>query len=378
MLDPIFEWLGRLFASLGAAVRALVRALTAPFRKTWAAYQRSSRVLRYLIGLMILPWIVFYALFIWHAAWIRGFDLDYADRLSERRPSVAAGEQVAVEGGASTTRTCAPSAIVDATTYIIDLNVNQNKWMSSHPLYKAGLFWLIEWDDTWFLDNKAAFQRGAHQAASRTAVELADVLGRVRGTSEIDPDLKIAKGNTQFDQYTWYFNPFDSQPFGPTTPSPTYYHNALDSLHAYNARLAACDATFDARTDNLLQFLDRIAKDIGSTSAAIKDRAEQYDSGWFDTRADDIFMHARGQLYAYYGILRAARADFVDIVEEKKLDDIWDLMDAHLKSAIALEPAIVSNGAEDGWLMPTHLTNIGFYILRARSNLVEIRSVIDR
>ena len=107
MLDPIFEWLGRLFASLGAAVRALVRALTAPFRKTWAAYQRSSRVLRYLIGLMILPWIVFYALFIWHAAWIRGFDLDYADRLSERRPSVAAGEQIAVEGGASTTRTCA-------------------------------------------------------------------------------------------------------------------------------------------------------------------------------------------------------------------------------------------------------------------------------
>ena len=72
----------------------------------------------------------------------------------------------------------------------------------------------------------------------------------------------------------------------------------LDSLHAYNARLAACDATFDARTDNLLQFLDRIAKDIGSTSAAIKDRAEQYHSGWFDTRADDIFMHARGQLYA--------------------------------------------------------------------------------
>ena len=39
---------------------------------------------------------------------------------------------------------------------------------------------------------------------------------------------------------------------------------------------------------------------------------------------------------------------------------------------------IVSNGREDGWLMPTHLTTIGFYILRARSNLVEIRSILDR
>jgi hypothetical protein len=237
---------------------------------------------------------------------------------------------------------------------------------------------VVDWDDTYFLDNKAAFQRGAHQAAARTAVELADVLGRVRGTSAIDPDLKIAKGNIQFNQYTWWFNPFDTQPFGPTTPSPTYYRNALDSLHDYNARLTACEATFDARTDNLLQFLDRIAKDIGSTSATIKDRAEQYDSGWFDGRADDIFMYARGQLYAYYGILRAARADFADVVDKRELDDIWDLMDAHLQSAIALDPTVVSNGKEDGWVMPTHLTTIGFYILRARSNLVEIRSVIDR
>jgi hypothetical protein len=378
MLDPFFEWMGRLFTALGAAIRGLIRAIVAPFSAAWAAYRRSSTVLRYVIAALILPWIVFYAWFLWHAAWIRDLDIHYADALDQRRPSVAAGEQVAMEGGESTTRTCAPSAIVDATAHIIDFNVNTNQWISSNPFYKAGLFWVVDWDDTYFLDNKAAFQRGAHQAAARTAVELADVLGRVRGTSAIDPDLKIAKGNIQFNQYTWWFNPFDAQPFGPTTPSPTYYRNALDSLHDYNVRLTACEATFDARTDNLLQFLDRIAKDIGSTSATIKDRAEQYDSGWFDGRADDIFMYARGQLYAYYGILRAARADFADVVDKRELDDIWDLMDAHLQSAIALDPTVVSNGKEDGWVMPTHLTTIGFYILRARSNLVEIRSVIDR
>jgi hypothetical protein len=28
--------------------------------------------------------------------------------------------------------------------------------------------------------------------------------------------------------------------------------------------------------------------------------------------------------------------------------------------------------------MPTHLTTMGFYVLRVRSNLVEVRSVLDR
>jgi len=28
--------------------------------------------------------------------------------------------------------------------------------------------------------------------------------------------------------------------------------------------------------------------------------------------------------------------------------------------------------------MPTHLATMGFYILRARSNLVELRQVLDR
>ena len=229
-----------------------------------------------------------------------------------------------------------------------------------------------------FYDNKAAFQRGVHQAASRTAIELSDQLGRVRGTSEIDADLRVAKGNIQFDQFTWYFNVFDRQPFGPTTPTPTYFRQSLEALNAYNKRLADCQATFDARADNLLAFLDRIAKDIGSASAAIKDRSEQYNSGWFDTRADDIFMFSKGQLYAYYGILQAARADFPDVVKIRALADIWDRLDDHLRRAIELEPLIISNGTEDGWLMPTHLTTLGFYILRARSNLVEIRSVLDR
>ena len=378
MLDPIIEWFGRIWRGFLAACRALIRLITSPFTATYNLFQRSGLIIKIMIGAILLPLVFSYALFAWHALWIRDFDLDYPSRFNLASQLRPAGEQVSAEGGETTTKTCGRSNVVDVTADLIDFNVNRNKWISSHPLYKAGLFWIVSWDSTWFFDNKAAFQRGVHQAASRTSIELADALGRARGTSKIDTNLRIAKGNIQFDQRTWYFNIFDEQPFGPTTPTPTYYRRALEELNKYNNRLEKCEATFDARADNLLQFLDRIAKDIGSTSAAIKDRSEQYNAGWFDTRADDIFMEAKGQLYAYYGILQAVRADFPDVVQNRALADIWDLMDGHLKQAIKLDPMIISNGDEDGWIMPTHLTTIGFYILRARSNLVEIRSVLDR
>ncbi|MGI9512326.1 MAG: DUF2333 family protein, partial [Anderseniella sp.] len=78
------------------------------------------------------------------------------------------------------------------------------------------------------------------------------------------------------------------------------------------------------------------------------------------------------------GILRATRADFADVAKSRRLDDIWKRMDAQLRTAIELDPLVVSNGKEDGFIMPTHLTTIGFYILRVRANLVEIRSILDR
>lgn len=378
MLDPIFEWLGRMFTAIGGWIKAAILAVIWPFTATYAFYKRSGLIIKLVLGVLIIPFVLGYLWFFWHTAWIRDFDVNYPDRFNFAERLQGAGEQVAPEGGVNTTRTCGRSFIVDVTADLLDFNVNRNAWISSNPFYKAGFFWLLEWDQTWFFDNKASFQRGVHQAASRTAIELADALGRVRGTSAIDPDLKDAKGNVQFNQYTWYFNMFDTQPFGPTTPSPTYFRSAMKSLNKYNERLAKCEATFDARADNLLQFLDRVAKDIGSASAVIKERSEGYNSGWFDTRADDIFWYSKGQLYAYYGIMKASRADFQDMIKSRGLDDIWDLMEDHLYRAISLDPFIVSNGREDGWLMPTHLTTIGFYILRARSNLVEIRSVLDR
>ncbi|EJL57210.1 MULTISPECIES: DUF2333 family protein [unclassified Rhizobium] len=332
----------------------------------------------WMVRLPILGFIglltVLYCYFIWQTQVWSGFNPSFVNeyRLSERK--VPAGQELPATDDAAATKTCQRSAIVDVAADLTDFNVNQNAWISSMLLYRLGFFG-IDWDHTPFLDNKASFQRGVNQAVRRTSVELVDTLGRVRGTSGINNDLQKARGNLQFDEYSWYFG---LDPFGPKTPTPSYYRSALESLRKFNADLAACNAIFDGRADNLIQFIDRIANDLGSTSDVLADRSQNHHRGWFDTRADDRFWFAYGQLYAYYAILAAAQSDFSQVVAERNLGAIFGATMRQFQAALQIQPAIISNGREDGWIMPSHLATMGFYILRVRSNLVEIRSVLDR
>jgi hypothetical protein len=289
---------------------------------------------------------------------------------------------------------CQPSKLVEMQAYLIDFLVNQNRWTPSMPQYKAGVLGIWAWEETPFFDNKAAFQLGVLSALRRTGVELTDILGRTRGTSAADSDLQSAQSALQTDERTWYFNPFDRQrPFGPTTASPTYYRQAMRNYVAFNERLEKCQATFDARADNLLQFLERVAADVGSTIDILGKRSqgERYDPrtdefvpgegndrGWFDFRADDLFMFASGKMYAYHGLLQAARADFAGVIQRRDIGAVWDLMEEHVAEAAALQPLIVSNGREDGALMPDHLAVLSQKMLRARANMSEIRDILNR
>lgn len=374
MLDPIVTFFAQLFQWLGRAIGFIIGLILWPF--FWLARWYGGRgwILKAILGLAVLGLLALYANFFYATQWWHNFNPNYVDAYNFESRNVSAGEQVAPGAGTQTARTCGRSAIADVAADLTDFNVNQNAWISSMLLYKLGLFG-IDWDNTPWMDNKASFQRGINQAVRRTATELADNLGRVRTTSQIDRDLQDARGNIQFDEETWYFG---LHPFGPKTPTPSYYRDAVKKLRAFNDRLQTCQTVFDARADNLKQYIDRIASDIGSTSAILKERAENHNNGWFDLRADDRYWFAYGQLYAYYGLLKAAQADFEDVIKEKHLQNLWETMDQQFVSALRIQPLIIANGREDGWLLPTHLTTMGFYILRVRSNLVEISNVLTQ
>ncbi|MDP8250127.1 DUF2333 family protein [Pseudochrobactrum saccharolyticum] len=423
--------MGNIFAFIGRIIAALLRLIAVPFGALWRVYQSLSVLWKTLIAVAVIGWAGLYGYFVVQTQVWTNFDPDYPAKYayqsavtpgeivepskaltSPAAPSASSAESTspadptalpaenATGNNDSTTnnaapstepvapqpapqmalsqpagaRVCAPSALAEVTAELTDFNVNQNAWVSSMLFYKTGFFGL-DWDRTPFLDNKASFQRGVHSAVRRTTIELVDSLGRLRGTSQIDNDLQKARGNMQFREDTWYFG---LSPFGPKTPTPSYYRSAIKELRAFNARLEKCEATFDARADNLIQYVDRIASDLGSTSAILKDRSDNYHAGWFDTRADDRFWFAYGQLYAYYGLIRATHSDFKAVLAEKHLDGLWDTMEQQLRSALDMQPTIVSNGRQDAWFTPSHLTTMGFHILRVRSNLVDIRQVLER
>ncbi|MDE1994247.1 MAG: DUF2333 family protein [Rhizobiaceae bacterium] len=368
------------FKRIGSAVRRglglIVVGILWPFLAAHGWYRQRNFTIKVPIAIFLALLGVLYIYFIWQTQVWSGFDANYPDVYKFADRKVGAGQDLPPgtdAQAASAPKKCQTSAIVDVTADLTDFNVNQNAWISSMLLYKLGFFGL-DWNDTPFLDNKAAFQRGVNQAVRRTSVELVDTLGRVRGTSGINGDLQSARGNFQFDESSWYFG---LRPFGPKTPTPSYYRAAITSLRKFNTDLGNCNAVFDSRADNLMQFIDRVANDLGSTSDILAERSENHNYGWFDMRADDRFWFAYGQLYGYYGILSAVGSDFQQVIAERNLGTLWASTMKQFQSALRIQPFMISNGREDGWIMPSHLATMGFYILRVRSNLVEIRSVLS-
>ena len=356
MLDPVIEFFARIFNAIGRGIGWLIAMLLWPFMAIGRWYNRRGWLIRLPILILLVLLIVGYGHFIWSAERWTNYNPDYPDSYDFASVTINPGEPVGEgEGGK-----CMGSSIVQVTSDLIDYNVNQNTWVPSMPLSKAGLFGL-DWKYTPFLDNKA--------------VELVDRLGRVRGTSQINQNLQDARQAMAYDEDAWWltFTPPFVQP-----STPERQREARRALEAFNAELENCTGEFDARSDNLLQFLDRITGDIGSTSDILRQQMEASNMGWLDVRADDRFWFTYGQLYAYYGILRATQSDFADVYNDRRIDLVWSRTADQLRSALNMTPFIISNGNESSWIMPSHLATMGFYVLRVRSNLVEMRDILDR
>ena len=152
---------------------------------------------------------------------------------------------------------------------------------------------------------------------------------------------------------------------------------ARKELLAFNDELINCEADFDVRADNLLQFLDRVTADIGSTSEILQRRMEEAGFLGFDRRADDRFWFAYGQLYGYHGILSAMQSDFREVFQQRNINTLWTRTLGQLDDALKTRPFIVVNGSASS-IVKSHMESIGFDLLRVRSNLVEMRDVLDR
>jgi hypothetical protein len=226
------------------------------------------------------------------------------------------------------------------------------------------------------LDNMPNFQRGIMSALGRFSTELMDQVGRTRGSSQTDRDLEQARGFLNEQPNIWLWQP--SVSLMPSATSAQKYRAGRDRLIAYNKRLAAGQAVFERRADNLQGVIDRIANDIGSDSAVLDQHIIEKAGDLFDTRADDIFYFNKGRLYTYYLLLRELGADFQNVIRDRELNNAWNGTVESFRVAAQLDPWIVWNGYLDGLLVPNHLAAQGFYLLRARTQLREISNILQK
>jgi len=248
---------------------------------------------------------------------------------------------------------------------LIDREVNQNRWLANDPFFMPG----------YLLDNTPAFQTGIIQAISRFAIELTDQIARVRGSSQIDADTDSAAGRLKYPADVWIFE-WSSRPVQPSSESQ--YRRAKEDLTRYNARLATGDAVFEHRADNLQGSLERIASDVGSSSAALIEHIDSHAGGWFDFHADELFYNNKGRLYAYYLILRGLGRDYEAIIAQRDLDATWAAMLESFRRAATLYPWMVTNGTLDGMAVPNHLAAQGFLLMRARTQLREVSNILQK
>jgi len=164
----------------------------------------------------------------------------------------------------------------------------------------------------------------------------------------------------------------------PTASSEQQYRKAARSLRAYNARVAKGEALFDRRGDNLQATLDRVASDLGNLSAQLDERIRDNGGALIDTHADDVFYRVKGQVYAYEMILKGLMVDFQTVIHDRNVTYQFDQLIQSLDEAARLRPLVVMNGAPDALLAPSHLASEGFFLLRARTQLREITSILEK
>jgi hypothetical protein len=256
------------------------------------------------------------------------------------------------------------SRAVAVAAELVRREVDAHTWTPMQPFFTPA----------WILDNMPNYQRGIMAALGRFSTELMDQLGRTRGSSQVDRDLEQARGFLNEQPNVWMWQP--SVSLLPTATSAQKYRAGRQRLIAYNKRLASGQAVFERRADNLQALIDRIANDHGSDSAVIDQHIIEEAGDLFDMRCDDIFYFNKGRLYANYLLMRELGSDFDGVIREKGLTHAWNATVETFRIAAELHPLIVWNGYPDGMILPNHLAAQGFYLLRARTQLREISSIL--
>lgn len=243
---------------------------------------------------------------------------------------------------------------------LIHREVDVHGWIANKPFFMPAAI----------LDDMPNYQIGIIGTTARFARALNEARQNEAEPAVADPDLDRAATLLRYPADIWHF---DQSSLLTTVPSSDkQYRNGGWALESFNRRLTASDAHLPQGSNALRHLSERAAEDLETTAARLS-RPVVGDEDW---RSDKMFWQAKGHAYAQYLILRAIAADYAELLAERGQAEAWSLMLAELRRAAVPRPWFVTDGADDSLLLPNHLANEGFHLLRAQAMLTRIAEAL--
>lgn len=235
------------------------------------------------------------------------------------------------------------------------------------------------------LDNPQNFQRGELEAVRYATRVLRDNLSRMRTTDAIDPDCEAA------------FTAFSNDPERLIYPRAEWkYGEGVAALTRYRARLESGNAHFYPRSDNLREFDSQFISLLGGASQRlanaprdVRTRITEETAGdvtlsgektiahhtpWL--QIDDSFYFVRGELYVLRHLMEAIRHDFVEIITQRKAEELLKAITDILEHT-QFEPLVVVNG-NAGSFLANHSLQLQARLEDARQKMRSLQSILEQ
>lgn len=243
-----------------------------------------------------------------------------------------------------------------------------------------------------WLDNMPNWEYGVLIQVRDLTRAMREVLSRSQSQSTEDKDLVEAEPRFNFNSNSWILPAAESE-----------YRTGLKYARSYFRRLSdqnAPAAQFYSRADNLRYWLSTVDSRLGSLSQRLSASvgklrinidlagdseatqststpAEQtVQTPW--TEIDDVFYEARGTAWALIHFLKAAEADFADVLEKKNARVSLRQIIRELEGTqeTVWSPMIL-NGTGFG-LVANHSLVMASYISRANAGIIDLRDLLSQ
>jgi hypothetical protein len=222
------------------------------------------------------------------------------------------------------------------------------------------------------LDDMPSFQKGVIAAIGRFAIELDQTVGRPGAG---DADLTQAATFLQYPANIWMINP--AAPWENTISTEKQYRNAARGFEGFNQRLLVgnAEAVLTGQPEILRAVLLGFVDQLEDTAADLEEGIER-PGGWLNRQASRRYYSAKGRAYAILMLTRALRDDYAGLIAERKLAQPWQAMEESLTRAATARPWLVLAGPATSTLLPDHLAEEGFFVLRGGRRMASLAEAL--